>query len=867
MRFTTILLLLLCSFLTVNAQFTEHFDSPVKGAYAPGTANLDSGTWFIAEGLIGNLDADQKFGSHSVRLGSALPDFGSRLQMQFDVPGAGQVAFYHGTYLTDANAGRHSIIQLQSSVDGGFVWTNVGDPITTSTDFTRSVYDIDHDGTIRFRIVKIQGGTASSRNHRVNIDDFEVTEYIEPFAGARASLRINNSEVDLSSEISFRFPVTLQDANRTASFELINTGQSVLDGSVSLQDGSGNQQSIFSLVGSTDFQLDFRETKEISIDLNTENPGEYTAYLIIESNDEFFPRITVELLATITGQQDITPISIARELPFNTLVTVSGWVSTANEFGGPIFIQDETAGIAVFFNPIHGAVQRGDSVVVTGPISEFNPTSTNQGQFLRQITGDDVRFTVHPEGRRTLIPRVVTLSEMNAGCCEAQLVMVEDVEFIVSGNFPTNTQNFTIRQNGVSAAIRIDTRSNFANAPIPVGPTNIVGVIDRFSGTYQLKPRDTDDLGVEEFENPFSGVPKSETFDVATWNIEWFGDPSNGPSDRELQFRNVRRVIETMDMDLYALQEISNVDMFYRLVDSLEHYNGFIANYNQTQKVAYLYKSSVIDSLSSGFVAQGSTWANGRWPFQFEFDATIGSETRRITSINFHAKAFASQSDYDQRLRDATELKRHADTKKSERLIILGDFNDDVINSTWNNLVTPYEMFNVDPDYTIVTRTLSEMGFTSYRSVSNIDHIMINAPLYDEHLFGAEQIENTGYIGSYLSTTSDHYPVWTRFRFETSTSIDEHDQIPQVVTLHQNYPNPFNPTTNIRFDLPSAEMVTLRVFDVTGRLVSILANEQSFSAGQHQISFDAGSISSGLFIYTLETSSGFSTTRKMMLIK
>lgn len=867
MRFSIAVILFLFSFTSVHAQFTENFDTPAKGAYAPGTANLDSGTWYIAEGLIGNLDADQKFGSHSVRLGSALPDFGSRLQMQFDVQGAGQVSFYYGTYITDANAGRHSLIQLQQSIDGGFVWTNVESPVTTSTDFNKVTYDIDYPDNIRFRIVKLQGGTASSRNHRVNVDDFEVTEYIEPFANARASIRINTMEADLSSEISYRFPVTLQDANRSSSLLLVNTGQENLEGSAKIDGIDGNQQSVFILEGSSDFDLGFRESKEISIRLDTSVPGTFTGYLIIESNDVTNPRIIIELSATITGQQDVTPISVARELPFNTLVTVSGWVSTANEFGGPIFIQDETGGIAVFYDAIHTAVERGDSVVVTGPVSEFNPTGNNPGQFLRQITGSDVRFSVHPEGRRILTPRTITLSEMNAGCCESQLVLVEDVEFIVSGNFPTNTQNFTLRQNGVSAVIRIDTRSNFANAPIPDGATNIIGVVDRFNGTYQLKPRDTDDLGVEAFENPFAGVPKSETFDVATWNIEWFGDPSNGPSDRELQFRNVRRVIETMDMDLYALQEISNVDMFNRLVDSLEHYNGFLANYSQTQKVAYLYKTSVIDSLSSGFVAQGSTWANGRWPFQFEFDATVGTETRRITSINFHAKAFASQSDYDQRLRDATELKRHADTKRSERLIILGDFNDDVINSTWSNLVTPYEMFNADPDYTIVTRALSEMGFTSYRSVSMIDHIMINSQLFDEHLFGAEQIENTGYIGSYLTTTSDHYPVWTRFKFETSTSVGEYDQIPQSITLHQNYPNPFNPTTSIRFDLPSSEIVTLRVYDVTGRSVAVLANEQSYSAGQHQIDFDASSISSGLLIYTLQTSSGFNTTRKMMLIK
>ena len=57
--------------------------------------------------------------------------------------------------------------------------------------------------------------------------------------------------------------------------------------------------------------------------------------------------------------------------------------------------------------------------------------------------------------------------------------------------------------------------------------------------------------------------------DIVTWNVEWFGDPSNGPDDDNLQMQNAKTLIETIDADLYALQEISNANLFESLVANL----------------------------------------------------------------------------------------------------------------------------------------------------------------------------------------------------------------------------------------------------------------------------------------------------------
>jgi hypothetical protein len=84
--------------------------------------------------------------------------------------------------------------------------------------------------------------------------------------------------------------------------------------------------------------------------------------------------------------------------------------------------------------------------------------------------------------------------------------------------------------------------------------------------------------------------------------------------------------------------------------------------------------------------------------------------------------------------------------------------------------------------------------------------------------------------------------------------------------LSQNYPNPFNPSTKITFSLKEAGSISLKVYDVLGKEVAVLA-EGSQAPGVYSVSFDAKNLSSGMYFYTLRTSNGFSQTKKMMLMK
>ncbi|MCL5268198.1 MAG: discoidin domain-containing protein [Bacteroidetes bacterium] len=89
--------------------------------------------------------------------------------------------------------------------------------------------------------------------------------------------------------------------------------------------------------------------------------------------------------------------------------------------------------------------------------------------------------------------------------------------------------------------------------------------------------------------------------------------------------------------------------------------------------------------------------------------------------------------------------------------------------------------------------------------------------------------------------------------------------VPTAFALSQNYPNPFNPTTTISYQLPSNAFVTLKVYDILGREVATLVDAEQ-TAGSHEVSFNGGTVASGVYIYRI-TAGNHTATRKMVLLK
>jgi|GEM_PF-6590428 len=102
------------------------------------------------------------------------------------------------------------------------------------------------------------------------------------------------------------------------------------------------------------------------------------------------------------------------------------------------------------------------------------------------------------------------------------------------------------------------------------------------------------------------------------------------------------------------------------------------------------------------------------------------------------------------------------------------------------------------------------------------------------------------------------------------TGVEKDNIIPGNYALIQNYPNPFNPSTSIEFDLPKAETVKLRVFDILGREVATLVNSYE-EAGSHKVEWEGkdnsgNGLSSGIYFYTIEAGS-FKAVKKMIYLK
>ena len=104
------------------------------------------------------------------------------------------------------------------------------------------------------------------------------------------------------------------------------------------------------------------------------------------------------------------------------------------------------------------------------------------------------------------------------------------------------------------------------------------------------------------------------------------------------------------------------------------------------------------------------------------------------------------------------------------------------------------------------------------------------------------------------------------------TSVQEDPDVISDYSLSQNFPNPFNPNTAIKWQIPEAGFVTLKIYDVLGREVSTLVNKE-LVAGKHEAVFNATGYSSGVYFYRLSVRSSaglekhFIQTKKMLLLK
>jgi S-formylglutathione hydrolase FrmB len=129
------------------------------------------------------------------------------------------------------------------------------------------------------------------------------------------------------------------------------------------------------------------------------------------------------------------------------------------------------------------------------------------------------------------------------------------------------------------------------------------------------------------------------------------------------------------------------------------------------------------------------------------------------------------------------------------------------------------------------------------------------------------RVDASGNVFVSGTSTGTDGSVYTTIKYsQTPNAINDYvSTIPVNFFLSQNYPNPFNPSTTIRYSLPSSANVKLSVYDLLGREIATLVNEEQ-SAGWKEVQWNAGRVSSGIYFYKLTTGS-FVEVKKMMVLK
>jgi hypothetical protein len=192
-------------------------------------------------------------------------------------------------------------------------------------------------------------------------------------------------------------------------------------------------------------------------------------------------------------------------------------------------------------------------------------------------------------------------------------------------------------------------------------------------------------------------------------------------------------------------------------------------------------------------------------------------------------------------------------------------------NLNWQDGFIVVPGVGVEVDMMVETRGTGDHIFQTVRTLPTMIH---------RELTAGNKITFLAYDPISLNTAvDDSYPYYYWVGNDTANSVYQAlkwfqiptdveqtgGELPTEFTLAQNYPNPFNPATIIKFSIPEASRVTLKVYDILGEEVATLVDETK-NTGNYEVDFDASDLASGMYIYRI-TAGNYVASKKMMLLK
>ena len=353
------------------------------------------------------------------------------------------------------------------------------------------------------------------------------------------------------------------------------------------------------------------------------------------------------------------------------------------------------------------------------------------------------------------------------------------------------------------------------------------------------------------------------TLDVVSWNIEHF--PKNG----QLTIDYVSQIIVALDIDVLAIQEVTDNTYLDQLVESLPGWEGVYA-YNQYAALAFVYKTEIVEEVDVYEIYTSNSREFPRSPLVMEMDYA----NEHYVIINNHLKCCGdgylepnNSWDEEKRRLDACNLLDQyiADNFSDEKVILLGDLNDILTDSPANNV---FKAFTDDTDnYLFADMDIAEGSSSNWSYPtwpSHIDHILISNELFDEYENNGSDIQ-TIKVDEYFEegwydydhNVSDHRPVGLKIK--TDGNLGFIDLGDRVMSL-SNYPNPFKHSTTISFDPVKANAV-VEIYNLKEQIIQkydILNNQAS-------IIWDASNVPAGVYYAKLILDGKVRAIRKMIV--
>ena len=357
------------------------------------------------------------------------------------------------------------------------------------------------------------------------------------------------------------------------------------------------------------------------------------------------------------------------------------------------------------------------------------------------------------------------------------------------------------------------------------------------------------------------------TLEIMTWNIEHF--PKNG----QTTINYVIDIIEALDTDIVALQEVDDINNFEQMIGSLSSYDGYLESV-WFAGLAYIYKPDIVH-INNIYEIYTSTeyWSYfPRSPMVMDFNFM----NERFIIINNHFKCCGdgvlnlniTNDEETRRYFASYLLKEYVDTYfLNENVIILGDLNDSLLDDPQNNVFQT--ILNDQDNYLfadleIANDNSSEWSFPTWPS--HLDHILLTNELFFEFKNTSSDIQTIkieeylpGGWSEYDEDISDHRPVAIKLLLDGNLDVANFTE-PKTVFL--NYPNPFSSETTFSFK-SSADLNKIVIFNLNGQKIRSL-NVQD---GQSSIVFNAKNFPDGIYIAKLLSSNNKIATRKLVLIK